>query len=452
MNANTTQPDAASGDAGQLAALEADYVDERGELRPNRRKHPRRPDRAAEELFNGFANLIANIGVNDRYWHAYLCAMRQSFADYARAATPQAPKPDTPPPTPAEGARKPPIPATWFHGEGAYAQCYYCHRYSLDPQTLGDRPPACECGEKLGWSGSFKPPGPDAKWSDASPPVAAPQAQAVAWPSGLWRRVREAANRISGNYSPRRIPAEPGDVDLVLAEIQLLLEGREPPSCLDKLPREPLGVFASSPAQPEQCPDPEGCLREGCNRTLDGAPCHRHPDGAAPQPEPARVPLTIDANHSPIASTLLAPRRAAMTEGGKLPEPEFSALMDHIYEYGTMSEGIVFRARCLIEAAHPALASRIRELESAAHDHRLEVDALRLERDTATGRVSELEAERDALRAALRRHIEEFAYLCGERQRYSRDDLMRWGAFHEQALALLPPTPTAGEPQGKDQG
>lgn len=50
------------------------------------------------------------------------------------------------------------IPATMFHGAGAYAQCHYCKRYSRDPATLSDRPPACECGQRLGWSGSFAPP------------------------------------------------------------------------------------------------------------------------------------------------------------------------------------------------------------------------------------------------------------------------------------------------------
>jgi hypothetical protein len=67
------------------------------------------------------------------------------------------------------------IPATDFHGEGAIARCSYCGRYSLDRRTLGeDRyQPVCECGEKHGWSGSFKRPGPDAKWSGATP-IASP--------------------------------------------------------------------------------------------------------------------------------------------------------------------------------------------------------------------------------------------------------------------------------------
>lgn len=70
------------------------------------------------------------------------------------------------------------IPATLRHGEGAIARCFYCGRYSLDPKTLSDRQPKCECGEKHGWSGSFKKPGPDAKWSGAAPE--SPQATSIA--------------------------------------------------------------------------------------------------------------------------------------------------------------------------------------------------------------------------------------------------------------------------------
>jgi hypothetical protein len=75
---------------------------------------------------------------------------------------------------PGEGGEADPlngIAANGFHGEGAIAQCGYCRRYSLDPKTLGaDRyQPVCECGEKHGWSGSFKRPGPDARWSGKRP-------------------------------------------------------------------------------------------------------------------------------------------------------------------------------------------------------------------------------------------------------------------------------------------
>lgn len=64
---------------------------------------------------------------------------------------------------PVRGAH---IKATIFHDAGAYAECGACGRYSDDPKTLSDRQPACDCGKQHYWSGSFKPPGPDAKWSN----------------------------------------------------------------------------------------------------------------------------------------------------------------------------------------------------------------------------------------------------------------------------------------------
>ena len=62
------------------------------------------------------------------------------------------------------------IPATLRHGEGAIARCFYCGRYSLDPKTLTNRQPKCDCGKQHGWSGSFVKPDGDSKWSgDAAP-------------------------------------------------------------------------------------------------------------------------------------------------------------------------------------------------------------------------------------------------------------------------------------------
>lgn len=48
-------------------------------------------------------------------------------------------------------------------------------------------------------------------------------------PAGLIDRVKAAEQRIRDNHAPRRIPADPTDVDLVLAEVRLFLEGAEPP-------------------------------------------------------------------------------------------------------------------------------------------------------------------------------------------------------------------------------
>lgn len=73
---------------------------------------------------------------------------------------------ECPPPRPLNG-----IAATWHHDEGAYAQCGYCGRYSLDPQTLTDKAPTCACGETHGWSGSFKAPTMHAMWAGARPNV-----------------------------------------------------------------------------------------------------------------------------------------------------------------------------------------------------------------------------------------------------------------------------------------
>jgi hypothetical protein len=56
-----------------------------------------------------------------------------------------------------------------------------------------------------------------------------PQQEPVAWPAGLIDRIKAAEQRIQDGHSPRRIPADPTDVDLVLAEVGYLLEGKQPP-------------------------------------------------------------------------------------------------------------------------------------------------------------------------------------------------------------------------------
>jgi hypothetical protein len=73
---------------------------------------------------------------------------------------------------PAPAQRRGPvngISATWRHDEGAIARCSYCGRYSLDQATLSDRAPACECGERHGWSGAFRVPSPTSRWSGKRP-------------------------------------------------------------------------------------------------------------------------------------------------------------------------------------------------------------------------------------------------------------------------------------------
>jgi hypothetical protein len=61
------------------------------------------------------------------------------------------------------------IPATWQHDEGAFAQCGDCGRYTLNPEALTVATHTCECGSRTGWCGSFKRPGPNAKWSGKTP-------------------------------------------------------------------------------------------------------------------------------------------------------------------------------------------------------------------------------------------------------------------------------------------
>ncbi|WP_304308109.1 hypothetical protein [Pseudacidovorax intermedius] len=74
------------------------------------------------------------------------------------------------------------IPSTWFHDEGARAQCGECGRYTLDRSALSARRPRCACGSTHGWSGSFLPPGPEAQWHVSPPPDIEKLCQALeAW-------------------------------------------------------------------------------------------------------------------------------------------------------------------------------------------------------------------------------------------------------------------------------
>jgi hypothetical protein len=68
------------------------------------------------------------------------------------------------------------------------------------------------------------------------PAQPAPVQEPVAWPTGLIDRIKAAEQRIQDGHSPRRIPADPTDVDLVLAEVRYLLEGKQPPFWIDTTP------------------------------------------------------------------------------------------------------------------------------------------------------------------------------------------------------------------------
>ena len=76
----------------------------------------------------------------------------------------------------------------------------------------------------------------------AQPAPSEQVAASVAVPEGLIHRVEEAARRIESGHAPRRIPADPTDVDLVLGEVLAWLKG-EP---------APFWVPAAAPVAPER--------------------------------------------------------------------------------------------------------------------------------------------------------------------------------------------------------
>ena len=78
------------------------------------------------------------------------------------------------------------------------------------------------------------------------------------WPAGLLERVKSALERIENNHCTRRIPADPTDPDLVLAEVRYLLEGKTPPFWVSKLPQ---GAAPAAVSQRGEYPQlPEGVM------------------------------------------------------------------------------------------------------------------------------------------------------------------------------------------------
>lgn len=62
----------------------------------------------------------------------------------------------------------------------------------------------------------------------------AASAEPSPWPEGLRDRIESAIERINNRHAPRRIPADPTDVDLVLAEVRALMDGKDPPFWLKR--------------------------------------------------------------------------------------------------------------------------------------------------------------------------------------------------------------------------
>ena len=101
-----------------------------------------------------------------------------------------------------------------------------------DPKNFDGKSPVTTYPQ-LGWTPLYIHPQPA-----PSEQVAA----SVAVPEGLIHRVEEAARRIESGHAPRRIPADPTDVDLVLGEVLAWLKG-EP---------APFWVPAAAPVAPER--------------------------------------------------------------------------------------------------------------------------------------------------------------------------------------------------------
>jgi len=66
--------------------------------------------------------------------------------------------------------------------------------------------------------------------------LASPSAPRVGVPEGLLDRVRSAEQRIADGHSIRRVPADPSDPDLVLAEVRMFLEGNAEPFWITPAP------------------------------------------------------------------------------------------------------------------------------------------------------------------------------------------------------------------------
>jgi len=85
------------------------------------------------------------------------------------------------------------------------------------------------------------------------------------WPAGLLDRIKAAEQRVQDNRAPRSIPANPhSDVDLVLAEVRYLIEGKWPPFWIKDAAELPRGELteqqwreaeAEASGEPPNCPD-----------------------------------------------------------------------------------------------------------------------------------------------------------------------------------------------------
>ena len=124
-------------------------------------------------------------------------------------------------------------------------------QYVSDAEAGGDVDPRAMATRRM-W----------AAWRDRAALAAAPSqpSGAAAWSAGLLDRVKAAEQRIADGHAPRRIPADPTDVDLVLAEVRMLIEGKAPPFWV-----------ATTPPEDSELLDWLDSRAAGCIR-LDGQP------------------------------------------------------------------------------------------------------------------------------------------------------------------------------------
>lgn len=64
--------------------------------------------------------------------------------------------------------------------------------------------------------------------------IAPEQPAAKSVPEGMIERIHAAMDRIHAGHAPRRIPADPTDIDLVLAEVLAWAQGLKPPFWLEE--------------------------------------------------------------------------------------------------------------------------------------------------------------------------------------------------------------------------
>lgn len=101
----------------------------------------------------------------------------------------------------------------------------------------------------------------------ASPVSTVEQGDEKPWPAGLLERVKAAEQRIRDGHGSMRVPADPTDPDLVLAEVAALIEGRTPPFWLRPAPAAGDALDEGFPPQPIVVTD-KGVIRFKENRIV----------------------------------------------------------------------------------------------------------------------------------------------------------------------------------------